>query len=106
MLDWYLKLGEWRRCRAYPSFKAKLSNAEDHSEFVAWVDGPWTEEFVRHIPLKDLREGPPMNGNDPKSRSIIDAEIERRFQSTAPVVANVLALLAFAVSVAALIKSW
>lgn len=111
MFDWLISVGDWvldwperRRLRRYPDLEAQMSNAE-FGTFSDWASGPWTEEFARRLPRHKLREGPPLNTNDAESRRVIRAELDRRFQSSAPVFSNYIAGLALLVSAVALFRS-
>lgn len=89
---------------AYKRYEAKISATDDFAQFEQFATGPWTPDMVAKMPWDILIKGPQLGGTDAQTRRVIDMEIEKRFRSRQPVIANVLSVLALAVASAALFK--
>lgn len=96
------KLRWWR----YNRYEARVAAAEDFAVFEQWANGPWTPEMVAIMPWDVLVRGPQFGGIDAESRRVIDLEIDRRFQSRQPLIANVIAFGALIVATIALYRTW
>lgn len=88
----------WRRWR-YKRYEARVSAADDFAQFERWASGPWTPDMVSKMPWDILIKGPQLGGIDGQTRKVIDWEIEKRFQSRQPIIANVISFLALIVSI-------
>lgn len=95
----------WRWWR-YNRYEARIGAAEDFAVFEQWANGPWTPDMVKIMPWDVLVKGPQFGGIDAGTRKVIDLEIDKRFQSRQPLVANIIAFAALIVSAFALYKSW
>jgi hypothetical protein len=56
------------------------------------------------MPWDILVKGPQLGGIDGQTRKAIDLEIEKRFRSRQPAIANVISLVALVVAIIALFK--
>jgi hypothetical protein len=56
------------------------------------------------MPWDVLIKGPQLGGIDAQTRKVIDMEIEKRFRSRQPIIANALSVLALAAAIGALFK--
>ena len=92
---------KWRRW-TYKRYEARLSTTGDFAEFEQWASGPWTPEIVSKMPWDVLIKGPQLGGIDAQTRRVIDLEIEKRFRSRQPLVANVISFVALVISLVAL----
>lgn len=96
------RLRKW----AYPRYAARIGASDDLADFEAFAAGPWTPDMARRMPWEILVKGPQLGAIDPETRRVIDLEIARRFESRQPLVGNVIALAALALSALALYRSW
>lgn len=94
----------WRRWR-YKRYEARVASSDDFAQFEQWASGPWTPEIASKMPWDVLVKGPWLGAIDTETRRVIDLEIEKRFRSIHPMLANVISGLALLVSVVALIRS-
>ena len=94
----------WRRWN-YKRHEARFSNSENFSEFVQWANGPWTPQMVSKMPSEVLIRGPRLGEIDAHTRKAIDLEIEKRFRSRQPFVANVISLLALVTAIIAMLRT-
>jgi len=90
----------WREWN-YNRLSNKIGASEDFTKFVEWESGPWTPAIARKVPFSRLLAGPPGGPIDAQTRRVIDIEIARRTQPLSPMVANIIAILALIVSIAA-----
>jgi len=93
----------WRRW-AYKRYEARTSTTDDFAQFEQWASGPWTPEMVSKMPWDILIKGPQLGGIDAQTRKIIDWEMEKRFRSRQPVIANVISFLALLIALIAMFK--
>lgn len=89
---------------SYKRYEAHVSTTDDFAQFEQFASGPWTPDIVAKMPWDTLVKGPQLGGIDAQTRIVIDVEIERRFRSRQPVIANVLSFIALAVAIVALFK--
>jgi hypothetical protein len=94
----------WRRWN-YKRYEARISTTEDFAQFQQWASGPWTPDMASRMPWEILIQGPQLGGIDAQTRKVIDLEIDKRFRSRQPVIANLISLAALVVAVIALLKS-
>lgn len=95
----------WRRWR-YKRFEARVASTDDFAQFDQWASGPWTPEIVSKMPWDVLVKGPWNGGIDAETRRVIDLEIEKRFRSIHPMIANLISTAALIVAAIALWRSW
>lgn len=95
---------EWRRW-TYKRYEARLSTTGDFAQFEQFASGPWTPEMVSKMPWDILMKGPQLGGIDTQTRQVIDLEIQKRFRSRQPLVANVISFFALAVALVALFRN-
>ena len=88
---------QWRRW-SYKRYETRVSAADDFGDFEQWASGPWTPELARKMPWDVLIKGPQLGALDAQTRRVIDWEIDRRFRSHQPFVANFIAIAALAVA--------
>jgi hypothetical protein len=94
----------WRRWR-YKQYEARIASTDDFAQFDRWASGPWTPEMVSKMPWDILVKGPSMGGIDAQTRRVIDLEIEKRFRSIHPAMANLISIAALIVAIIALTKT-
>lgn len=92
---------EWR----YKRYEQKKAAADDFEEFEQWASGPWTPSIAARMPWRKLLEGPQLGNIDPETRRVIDLEIERRYRSRQPEIANFISVISLAVAIVALIRT-
>lgn len=95
---------EWWRRRTYRRYETKMSSADDFAQFEQWASGPWTPNMAAKMPWDILVKGPKLGGIDAQTRKVIDLEIEKRFRSRQPIIANVISLAALIIAIVAIIK--
>ena len=83
-------LRRWR----YKRYEARVSTTDDFEQFERFASGPWTPDMTSKMPWDILIRGPQLGGIDAQTRRVIDLEMERRFQSRQPVIANVISFSA------------
>lgn len=93
----------WRRW-AYKRYEGRVSTTDDFAQFDHWASGPWTPGMVAKMPWEILIKGPQLGGIDAQTRKIIDLEIEKRFRSRQPMIANLISFLALIIALIALFK--
>jgi hypothetical protein len=81
-----------------------MSSADDFAQFEQWASGPWTPNMAAKMPWDILVKGPKLGGIDAQTRKVIDLEIEKRFRSRQPIIANVISLAALIIAIVAIIK--
>jgi hypothetical protein len=94
----------WRRW-TYKRYEARLSTIGDFAQFEQWASGPWTPEMVSKMPWGVLIKGPQLGGINAQTRKVIDLEIEKRFASRQPLIANVFSFVALIISILALFRN-
>lgn len=97
MIDWWR---EWK----WTQYERRASVSEDFAEFEKVFSGPITPDLAAKMPLSILlkrRSGEVGH----ETRAIVDAEIGRRLNSTQPMIANVISVIALVVSVIALVRA-
>ena len=95
----------WRRWR-YKRYEARIASTDDFTQFDQWASGPWTPEIVSRMPWDVLVKGPWNGGIDAEARQVIDLEIEKRFRSIHPMVANLISAAALIIAAIALWRTW
>jgi len=95
----------WRRWN-YKRHEHKAGTSDDFADFEKWTSGPWTPDIAAKMPWDKLIQGPQLGGIDPETRRVIDLEIEKRYRSRQPIVANFISLAALIVAVLALYRTW
>ena len=95
----------WRRW-AYKRYEARIASTEDFAQFEQWASGPWTPDMVSRMPWDILIKGPQLGGIDAETRRVIDLEIDKRFRSIQPAIANLISAVALIVALIALYNSW
>jgi hypothetical protein len=94
-------LRRWR----YKRYESRIASTEDFAQFNQWASGPWTPEIVSRLPWEVLVKGPWNGGIDAETRQVIDLEIEKRFRSIHPMLANLISTAALIVAIIALFRS-
>jgi hypothetical protein len=88
----------------YKRYEADISATDDFAQFEQFAAGPWTPDMAGKMPWDVLIKGPQLGGIDAQTRKVIDMEIEKRFRSRQPIIANALSVLALAAAIGALFK--
>jgi hypothetical protein len=88
----------------YKRYEADISATDDFAQFERFSAGPWTPDMAGKMPWDVLIKGPQLGGIDAQTRKVIDMEIEKRFRSRQPIIANALSVLALAAAIGALFK--
>lgn len=95
----------FRRWR-YKLYEARISKTDDFPEFERWASGPWTPDIAAKMPWNKLIKGPQLGQIDAETRKVIDLEIEKRFRSRQPVIANLIAAVSLIIAIVALCRTW
>lgn len=95
----------WRKW-AYKRYEARIASTDDFAKFDQWASGPWTPDMAARMPWDILVRGPQLGGIDAQTRKVIDLEIDKRYRSRQPMIANLISVAALAIAVLALFKWW
>jgi hypothetical protein len=90
----------------YKRYEARVAATDNFAEFENWATGPWTPDIVSKMPWDVLLKGPQLGNIDAQTRKFIDLEIEKRFRSIQPMLANIISVGALIVAAFALYRAW